>query len=164
MGLVVIKQTGANAEELQFEFDNADLAFVIESIATGVGATYPVILRRGDEHGLKIDTNVVTPVTDGNLKLGLGQGDVGGPKRFTDVHALLVNGADFVFENGYRLTEANHVYSHMEADEGIFLMDPDWKPILFIDKKGDLHITGRVVEQFIFKDPDVPRREFSSES
>lgn len=159
MGISVAKELGKNSEELALEYSNTDNAFVVSSKKTGAGLTHPIIFRRGTDHGVKIDANVIAPVTDGNMKLGLGQSDAGGPLRFTDVNAVLVNGGDFCFENGYRLTEANHVYSYMDPGTGIFLMNPDWEPVLFIDRDGNLLVSGKITDNVKFEKPDIARRE-----
>lgn len=159
MGFGVEKEIGQNGEELSLSYSNNLLSYVIAAIKKGTGSTHPIILRRGDAHGIKIDTNAIAPVTDGNMKLGLASSDPGGAKRWTNLNAILVNGADFCFENGYRLTEANHVYADMDPQEGIFLMDPDWNPIMYLDRSGNLTVKGRVEEVFEFRVPDVPRRD-----
>ena len=140
-------------------FNAAAAAYLISSVKGGAGEEHPIHLRVGGNGGIVLDVNSFFPSIDRNLSLGLPATHPDGPKRFTDINSELVNGGDFCFENGYRLTEANRVYKDMAPGAGIFLMDPDWKPVLFINKNGDLFIAGRITEQYTFSEPDVPRRE-----
>ena len=158
MGAVIVKEEGANYEELVAEFDNALSSYLIASQKGGTGEDHPIVIRRGNAHGIKIDTGEVYPVTDGNTKLGLRGMDDGGPKMFTQVVATNTYSSDYVFENGYVLTEADHVYENMDPKDGIFLMDPNWRPVALFSYTGELFLAGHITENYDFDEPDIPRR------
>ena len=79
--------------------------------------------------------------------------------RWADVRSVLINGADFCFENGFRLTEPNHIYSDGDPSEGIYFMNDLWQPIALLTRDGHLFLSGSVAKNWVFGNPDIPRRE-----
>jgi len=78
--------------------------------------------------------------------------------KYADVQSVLIQGADFCFANGWRLTEPDRVYSDADPKAGIYLMDEDWNPQYFFSNDGTLFCKG-VVQKYPFRSPNVPRRE-----
>jgi hypothetical protein len=99
----------------------------------------------------RVDTAVL-PKTD-NLR-ALGSASL----RWSDVRAVLINGADFCFENQWRLTEANHVWTDAPPN-AVALMNQEWKPMAVFDERGNIFLAGVIHPNFMFEPPTIKRRE-----
>lgn len=128
-------------------------------IQTGTGCN----ITMGSNMTLTPDTVVVV---DGNLRSASDNVDSLGTAslRWADVRSVLINGADFCFENGFRMTEPNHVYLDGVASEGVYFMNEDWEPIALLTRQGNLLITGYIQQGWIFPQPDYPKRIHDNDS
>lgn len=79
--------------------------------------------------------------------------------RWANMWSVLVNGADFCFDNGWRLTEFNNVWKAAKPEDGIVLMNDKWEVIATWDRVGNMAVKGFVMPGVNFAVPDVPRRE-----
>ena len=82
-------------------------------------------------------------------------------KRWSDLRSVLINGADYCFENDWRWTEPNYVYKDADPLNGVYLMKPigdkEWEVVLHITKDR-LYFSGDVSYNTKFKKPDFNRR------
>lgn len=58
--------------------------------------------------------------------------------KWANVHATLINGADYGFENGWRITEPNNVWEEADPQDGLVFLDELWTPVLWIKKNGNI--------------------------
>ena len=114
-----------------------------ENILLEPGVAGKVVSSKGD----------INPFSDNAYTLGTGL------HRWADMRSVLINGADFCFENGFRMTEPNHVYGDEPADMGIYFMNDDWEPIALLTRTGNLLVRGHISNGWIFGKPSVERRE-----
>jgi len=70
------------------------------------------------------------PINDNQVSLGWSN------SRWADVRSVLINGADYCFENGVRITE--------ERDFGISFYNSEDKKIMTLDKDGNIWIKGEI--------------------
>jgi len=73
------------------------------------------------------------------------------------------NFGDIGMENGYRMTEANKVWSWKKPEDGWVLMNDLWQPLLYIDRLGNATFAGRVTYGKL-PAPDVERMEDQGET
>lgn len=166
-------RTSGNAERANAMYNATTNIFTLQSSGGAVlsvqsaallalqGATQARIAAPTITIGLNATQNMVVTarlassiLLDGHNSRSIGQSGT----RLANVWSVLVNGADYCYENGYRMTEANHVWSWMKPEDGWVLMNDFWKPILFIDRAGNATFAGKVSYGHL-PDPDVPRRE-----
>lgn len=141
---IAIDASGSSGADVQIIAD-ADIVLSAPDIEIGFTSSQDVIITG------RIDSNIL-PKTDNARTLG------DASHRWSDIRAVLINGADVCFENGFRFTEANHVWEDAPANS-IVLMNDSWKPVAAFDKDGNIFIAGVIQPRFPFEDPSIKRRE-----
>ena len=157
-------RTSSDSSRGNISYSVTDNEFRVRSV---FGAQLKLYKLSGvNEFGISIGNNItLTPetvtVSAGNFRAdtdntrNLGTASI----RWADVRSVLINGADFCFENGFRLTEPNHIYSDGDPSEGIYFMNDLWQPIALLTRDGHLFLSGSVAKNWVFGNPDIPRRE-----
>ena len=141
---IAIDASGSSGGDVQLLADG-DIFLSAPDIQIGQSSSQDILMTG------RVDTSVF-PKTD-NLR-ALGSASL----RWSDVRSVLINGADFCFENGYRLTEANHVWTEAPPNS-VVLMNQNWKPVAAFDERGNVFIGGVLHPNFQFEEPDIKRRE-----
>lgn len=102
----------------------------------------------------------LNPAIHNNWNLGLSS------LRWAQIWGVLINGADYCFEDDARLVEAYRVYSWYQPGDAWMFMSPDWEPLWMIKKNGDMIVKGEVhcnrcagVKGDRFPKPDVQKQE-----
>ena len=146
----------SNDATMQLGANNGNVQIITGSTLTAVSSGSSLVMA----------TNILmTPDTvvavDGNLRSASDNMDSCGLAgfRWSDVRSVLINGADFCFENGFRITEPNHIYSDGDPSEGIYFMNDLWQPIALLTRDGHMFLAGHLAKNWVFGPPDIPRRE-----
>lgn len=155
-------RTSGNAERANVAYNSSNNQFTIQSVggaAMRILSSSTLLLGSGTTPvtiGGRLGGSIIPAFTNSS---NLGSSTL----RFANVWSVLINGADYCYENGYRMTEANHVWSWMKPEDGWVLLNHEWKPILFIDRAGNATFAGKVAYGNL-PEPDVKRREPQGEN
>lgn len=145
--LVTLESTSA---DLQLKSSNH-----IDIFASGTGD-----IRLDAGSGDIEPQNSIIPDSDNAHILGKGSSPT---RRWQDVRSVLINGADFCYENKWRTTEPNHVYSWADSEDGIITLDENWEVVLWKHKNGLIETRGTIQENVEFPLPDIERRMSKAE-
>ena len=129
---------GANEESVQLIYDASAGRYKLKTTAAGSGSHYALGIHVGANEGFQFTTSrELLPIADNISKIGSAS------FRLADLRSVLINGADYVFENKFYLTEAEQIFGDNKTP-GVFLCNAGREPIAFFDDKGNLWMKGRV--------------------
>lgn len=152
-------QTSAGSTKAQLTYDSSSDLFSISD--AGGTANFTInfdTIDIGVSAAQVVDINAdiassLIPDTDNLRNVGSAS------SRWADVRSVLINGADFCFENGFRITEINHVYEGHAPNEAVCFMNDDWETIAILTRDGNMTIRGTMRFGYDFVPPQIERRE-----
>lgn len=167
-------RTSGNAERGKVEYRVATNALAVNSVngaGLEIASSGALVLAAGGSGNVVISASVgnitllapsisfgstrlasnITPLSNNAYSIGTST------FRLANLWAVLVNGSDIGFDNGWRITEPDKVWKGATGQDGLLIMNEKWEVMMGFDRYGNIFTRGFVHPGFGFKPADVPK-------